>query len=76
MLPNKLLPKNDKRADRAGKALHAYHPHVNHIDDVECRLTDLLTDLRHYADKWGFDFKEALERATDHYNTETRDPNE
>ena len=39
-------------------------------EDPETVLTDLLCDLRHYADRESIDFKTCLDRAETHYDAE------
>jgi hypothetical protein len=39
-------------------------------DDPETVLTDLLTDLRHHADRENIDFKTCIDRAEMHYDAE------
>lgn len=38
--------------------------------DVECALTDILTDLRHYADAKGLDFDGSLASSYNHHEAE------
>jgi hypothetical protein len=42
----------------------------NHDEPPEDRVTDLLTDLRHYADRHGIDWTTVTDRAELHYAEE------
>lgn len=61
--PTRLL-----HAARAACAVFAYRD-VTRGDDDD-RLTDLLTDLMHWARFSGFDFDAALDRARMHYEAD------
>lgn len=73
MASNRLPPDpekmNDKRAKWAGVALAAFISETS--TDEGDALGDLLGDLMHWADRAGFDFGDALDRATCHYRLET-----
>lgn len=60
---------NERRSDRAATALHPYLEENGTYD--ETALTDLLSDLMHWADRNGVTFTECLERAQMHYEAET-----
>lgn len=60
---------NFDRAAWADKAISAFRAETG--TDHEDSLGDLLTDLMHWADRAGFDFDLALERARGHYEAET-----
>jgi hypothetical protein len=60
---------NDDRAAWAGSALAEFML-VTGTDEEE-RLSDLLADLMHWADRNGYAFDAALERARGHYEAET-----
>jgi hypothetical protein len=71
-------PANEARAERAKIALMAYHKEVNFSSsdefDTESTLTDLLTDLHHYADSEKLQFYERYARSDDCYKEEIADP--
>jgi len=60
---------NGRRAGWAGKAIAAFR--VATGTDEEDALGDLLADLRHWADRNGYDFDAAEVRAQCHYDAET-----
>ncbi|OWK34903.1 hypothetical protein [Fimbriiglobus ruber] len=60
---------NDKRAAWAGIAVTAFQK-ATRTDDEDV-LSDLLGDLRHWADRNNYDFEAASLRALDHYEVET-----
>jgi hypothetical protein len=60
---------NAARIELAGAALRHFQCHTG--TDYEDALGDLLCNLMHWADRNGFDFKLALDRAQDHYREET-----
>jgi hypothetical protein len=57
-------PSNGERANRAALALKAY---IGSEEPDEANLSDLLSDLRHLADRDGIDFAREFERATARY---------
>ena len=59
---------NDARADWAGAALSAFMQETG--TDEEDALGDLLADLMHWADRNGYEFDAALDRARGHYEAE------
>ena len=61
--------KNDDRAEWAFAALAAFRDATG--TDEEDALGDLLTDLRHWADRNNYDFDAAMDRANHHYQAET-----
>ena len=63
---------NDSRADWAESALVTFR-HVTGTDKGDA-LTDLLCDLKHWADRYGADFHAELARADLHYAAETESP--
>lgn len=73
---------NRDRGERAKAALLAYHNELNGITgtntkvefDAESALTDLLTDLHHYADTEALHFYERYARSDDCYKEEFADP--
>lgn len=65
MDPNKT--RNENRADRGFRALLAYGIE----GDEEEAVTDLLTDLRHLSDQYGWTLDELVARSRDHYYHET-----
>lgn len=52
---------------RASRVLAVYPKASGNI-----RLTDVLTDLRHYAERHGLDFQKILDRSYLHYSCERR----
>jgi hypothetical protein len=64
-------PTNAARVASADAALLAYRTRTR--CDAEDSLGDLLCDLMHWADKYGFAFNEAFERAHNHYHAERTD---
>ena len=63
--PSRLMP---YRYQRANDALAAYGSSAGL--DLRERMTDLLTDLRHLADKEGVPFAKALEWSFKHHRDE------
>jgi hypothetical protein len=59
---------NEDRAEWAGKGVFVYRAVTG--TDEESVLADLLCDLRHWADKNGQDWDEALARGDFHYESE------
>ena len=62
---------NDRRAQSAGEALKAFM--LNTGTDEEDALADLLTNLRHWADRSAYDFENEQARADRNYAEETTD---
>ncbi|OWK35436.1 hypothetical protein [Fimbriiglobus ruber] len=60
---------NDKRSAWAGAAIAAFQETTG--TDDEDALSDLLGDLRHWADRNNYDFEAASLRARCHYEAET-----
>jgi hypothetical protein len=60
---------NGARAGWAGAALSTFMTETG--TDQEDALGDLLADLMHWADRNGYDFDAALERARGYYEEET-----
>jgi hypothetical protein len=60
---------NFDRASWADKAISAFRDATG--TDTEDALSDLLANLMHWADRAGYDFNEALDRARRHYEAET-----
>jgi hypothetical protein len=60
---------NPDRSSWADKAISAFRDATG--TDREDALTDLLADLMHWADRAGYGFREALDRARSHYEAET-----
>jgi hypothetical protein len=71
-------PENITRGQRARAALLAYHNEItlNPADDIDFHqtLTDLLTDLHHFADTESLPFYERYARSDDCYKEELADP--
>ena len=61
-------PTNSARAQWADEAVRAFVARTG--SDLDDCLCDLLADLMHWADKCGFDFATALDRACGHYAVE------
>ena len=61
--------RNEKRAERAYRVLLAYGIE----GDEEEAVTDLLTDLRHMSDQYGWTLDELARVSADHYYHETRE---
>jgi hypothetical protein len=68
---------NERRAAWAAQTLLQYaiskEGGEELYDDPETVLTDLLCDLRHYADRESIDFKTCLDRAEMHYDAEVEE---
>lgn len=66
---------NDKRAGWAEEAVTAFaaqtHQSIQSGSDAAEIVTDLLADLRHYADRAGIDWEQAIRMADTHYAAET-----
>jgi hypothetical protein len=60
---------NAKRAHHAWVAVVAFQNETG-TDDEDC-LCDLLCDLRHWADRNGYDWENQMRRAANHYTEET-----
>lgn len=67
------------RAQRTKAALQTYRSEIDGApwmtDDAEgasSLLSDILTDLMHYANADGLDFDDCLETARDHYEEEAK----
>ncbi len=60
------MANNDKRAERAYWTILAY----GMDGDEEEAVTDLLTDLRHLSDQYGWSLDELVERSSRHYQAE------
>jgi hypothetical protein len=60
---------NFDRASWADKAISAFREATG--ADRDEALSDLLADLMHWADRTGYRFNEALDRARSHYEAET-----
>ncbi len=71
-------PENTTRGQRARAALLAYHNEITltPADDIDFHqtLTDLLTDLHHFADTEFLPFYERYARSDDCYKEELADP--
>jgi hypothetical protein len=71
--PSPLPPNPDgmnfDRAAWADKAIDAFREATG--TDLEDALGDLLADLMHWADRAGYDYDAALDRARGHYEAET-----
>lgn len=66
-----MIDETDRRINRAVTAVHNYvSQDPGSGDDRQEVLTDLLTDLQHYAQYKGLDFNEALRTARGHYQEE------
>jgi len=61
---------NDDRAAWAGDAIDAF-ARTTGVDDPDDAVSDLIADLRHWCDRNGVEFEEAVRRAAHHYETET-----
>lgn len=70
-------PTNQKRAERTFRTMLVYTQYVgNDEGDHESTLTDLLTDLIHFAEAYNLDIDSLLERAWDHYEFEKQEAQE
>jgi hypothetical protein len=63
---------NTDRANSAQIALNAFAAAEGENPDDESLLCDLLSNLKHYADRAGIDFEREFELADIHYNEEKR----
>ena len=63
---------NDRRVERAAQALSRYLPvtRAPDIDEMEDAITDLLTDLRHYAAAYGLDIETRWRMSGVHFKAE------
>jgi len=66
-----MASENDDRAARAEIALRAYAKHYGEKFEPETHLTDILVDLRHFADRKGIEFDKRNEMAFTHYSDES-----
>ena len=60
---------NLHRIAQAETALFPYR-YENNGSEIDTAITDLLTDLRHYADSHGVDFHKVLDMSYQHYLAE------
>lgn len=72
----KMTPENQARAAAGSQAVEAYQNAKRGTEggltqSAEEVLTDLLSDLRHFADATGIDFDAADRLARDHYEVES-----
>lgn len=63
--------RNIERAERAESAVNAYKDGEG-LSPEEC-MTDLFTDLRHWARQNRLDFDKAVDRSISHYEVEASD---
>lgn len=70
----RLIKANIERAKRITKLFHVYAKSMSDYKDViylhegrETMLSDLLADIRHWADKYDVDLYKALERSYNYY---------
>lgn len=66
-------PTNDDRADRIPPTLQAYATARGDADDEESDLSDVLTDLMHYAKREGYDFPALLTTAEMNFTEEVEE---
>lgn len=64
---------NQERAEHAGAAVAEYlsskgEPHDQPAEEYE--ISDLICDLLHHGDRFGFDYQTLLDRALMHYLAE------
>jgi hypothetical protein len=63
---------NKERVERAQDVVHAYSEGVGLADDdPETQLSDLISDLRHFAFSQKLEWDEVMRRANDHFTAET-----
>jgi hypothetical protein len=67
---------NEERADHAGAAVAEYlsmkgEPHDLPAEEYE--ISDLICDLLHLGDRFGFNHQELIERALMHYEAENKE---
>lgn len=60
---------NERRQERAYRT--AVLPYQEGGQDAEEAVTDLLTDLRHLSEQYGWTLDELVERSQRHYEAET-----
>ena len=69
------MPTKETRCARAGRALKAYTAQGGGPryaeEDAETRLTDLVSDLRHLADKLGVEWESVARMSEAHHWAET-----
>lgn len=66
-------PTTTERANRARRALKIYgYKKTDHPDDRQDTITDLITDLMHFANVEGYDFATSLRRAEIHFDAENQ----
>lgn len=71
-LPPDPEEQNNDRSKWANVAVMAFVEKTGMKEDTEFYLSDLLTDLMHWADRSGFEFEHELSRARANYADETR----
>ncbi len=61
---------NDRRIHLASAALIPYRTDTDSESENFCAIVDLLTDLRHYCDKYGHSFSDAARMSSLHHKAE------
>ena len=67
---------NEERAEHAGNAMTEYlsskgEPHDQPAEEYE--ISDLICDLLHHSDRFGYDPQAQIDRALLHYHAENHD---
>jgi len=62
-------PTNADRAGRIEGVLNTYRQEVSG-EDIDCCVTDLITDLMHWCDQNNINFAEAVDSADMHFTAE------
>ena len=74
--PPNPMSKADERIDSVCKALAAAtncDPRRDEEEDKKDAMVDLLTNMKHYAEKHGWDFDELVETADKHFEVERQE---
>lgn len=67
-------PTNADRAEWGKVALRAFSAETGvHTEDLETQLSDLICDLRHFADRGKINWEDVLRRADGHYGEEVNE---
>lgn len=72
--------RNDERAARLHEPIVTYaksvelHDGVDFTDELDCIISDILCDLRHWCDRHDIDFESRLQVSEINYNSETESP--
>jgi len=61
---------NKQRADWGRKGVEAGQPDNSATADTQTALVDALANMHHFAERWGADWRAALDSAEGHFQAE------